>query len=421
VIILDRTSSAAEGQLAGAGEQVNAAQGDRPHILDKETRKGIFRDTLRATVSFEFAMRLQQGIFNNFAVEVLRIQPAELGIVRGINEIPGLLTAPLAVLAGYFRENTWAGICILIGALGLVFYASTSTYSMLILATITFSIGFHLFYPVQSSIIMKSQLPEERATKMGQMNSGAAAAALVSYFIVIMVTRYVSKVNYSLLHGAAAAIALVGGLLVMMRKGTSTAIARRKMEFNKRYMSYYTLTMLSGARRHITMTFAGFLLVQTYKTPVSTMVLLAAISSLIAIFTRPAIGRLIDSWGEQRSLMVNYLIVIPIFLSYAFIKWPLFLFAAYIVDNATGGFDVAIQTHMGKIAPHDALSNAYAMGSTMTHITGVSVPILGGFLWDVAGAPTVFLMGTCFAGVALWFSQQLDRIERNIKTTAVAS
>jgi MFS family permease len=142
---------------------------------------------------------------------------------------------------------------------------------------------------------------------------------------------------------------------------------------------------------------------------------------LIAIFTRPAIGRLIDRWGEQRSLMVNYLIVIPIFLCYAFIKWPLFLFLAHIVDNATNGFDVAIQTHMGKIAPPDALANAYAMGSTMTHITGVSVPMLGGFLWDVAGAPTVFLMGTCFAGLSLWYSQQLDRVERTIKATATTS
>jgi MFS family permease len=244
---------------------------------------------------------------------------------------------------------------------------------------------------------------------------------VIAYLIVIVLTRYVARVNYSMLHAGAAVSAVLGALMVMMRKGTATAAARRKMDFNKKYMSYYTLTTLSGARRHVTMTFAGFLLVQTYRTPVFTMVLLACLSSLVAIFTRPAIGRLIDRWGEQRSLMVNYLIVIPIFLCYAFVKWPLFLFFAYILDNATSGFDVAIQTHMGKIAPPDALSNAYAMGSTMTHITGVGVPILGGFLWDAAGAPAVFLMGTCFAGYALWFSQQLDRIERNLKTTSVAA
>ena len=391
---------------------------DATPVLDEETRKSIFKDTLRATVSFEFAMRLQGGIFNNFAVEVLDIQPGQLGLVKGLNEVPGLFTAPLAIFAGYFRENVWAGICILMGSLGLFIYAATFAFPTLILATLVLSVGFHLFYPVQSSIIMKSQLPHERATKLGLLNSGASAAALVSYFIVIMISRYVSKVNYSLMHTAAAVIALVGGVLTMTRKVTNTSIVRRKMEFNRKYISYYTMTMLSGARRHITMTFAGFLLVQAFHTPVSTMVLLSALSSLVSIFTRPAIGRLIDHWGEQRCLMVNYLLVVPIFLSYAFVKSPLLLFIAYVIDNSTGGFDVAIQTHMGKIAPHDALSNAYAMGSTIMHIGGVSVPIVGGLLWDVAGAPSVFIMGTGFALVALWYSQQLDRIERTVRAMA---
>lgn len=418
--MLNQTNDIVRGKLsenrpANIGNQSGVA------ASDDETRRGIFRDTLRGTISFEFALRLQQGIFNNFVVEVLGIDPTQLGLVKGINEMPGLLTAPLAVFAGYFRETVWAAICIFIGAVGLLLYAGTFTYPMLLLATVVFSIGFHLFYPVQSSIIIKSQLPEERATKLGLLNSGAAAAALVSYFFVMVLTRFVKKVNYSVLHAFAAVVAVAGGLIVMMRKGTNTGVTKRKMEFNPRFKSYYFMSMLSGARRHITMTFAGFLLVRTYGASVSTMVLLSAISSLVAIFTRPAIGRLIDNWGEQRSLMVNYSIIMPIFLSYAFVKWPLFLFAAYIVDNATTGFDVAIQTHLGKIAPHESLSNTYAMGSTMTHLTAVAVPVAGGFLWDYAGAPTVFVMGTCFAGIALWYSQQLDRIERRIKATAAMS
>lgn len=384
-------------------------------VLDANTRSGIFKDTLRATVSFEFALRLQQGIFNNFAVEVLNIQPAQMGLIRGLNEVPGLLTAPLAVFAGYFKENVWAGICILIGALGLLIYSMTYTFPTLILATLVFSVGFHLFYPVQSSIIMKSQLPEERATKMGMLNSGAAAAALVSYFIVIMITRYVPKVNYSLMHIAAAAIALVGGLTVMTRKVTNTGITRRKMEFSLRYKSYYIMTMLSGARRHVTMAFAGFLLVQVYRTPVSTMVILSALSSLVSIFTRRAIGRLIDRFGEQKCLMVNYLIAAPIFMAYAFVKWPVLLFVAYIADMASGGFDVAIQTHLGKIAPRESISNSFAMGSTIMHISGVAVPMIGGIVWDLFGAPYVFVMGTGFAALALWYSQQLERIERSVR------
>jgi predicted MFS family arabinose efflux permease len=390
-------------------------------VLDEASRKSIFSDVLRATVSFEFAMRIQNGIFNNFAVEALHIGPAELGLVRGINEVPGLLTAPLAILSGYFKENVWAGICILMGSIGLVCYALTTNFSMLLLATIVFSTSFHLFYPVQSSIIMKSQLPEERATKMGMINSGAAAAALVSYIVVIAVSKLSAQVNFRMMHFAAALVALIGGITVMLRKGTGTGGAKRSIEFNKNYKSYYILTLLSGARRHITMTFAGFLLVQTWHTSVTTMVVLAAISSLVSIFTRPAIGKLIDNFGEQKCLVVNYLITIPLFVCYAFLKVPLLLYAAYVLDSGTQGFDVAIQTHMGKIGKPESLSSAYAMGSTIMHISGVSVPALGGIIWEKFGAPVVFVLGIGFALAALWYSLQLDRIEKHVKGIAATA
>jgi len=151
---------------------------------------------------------------------------------------------------------------------------------------------------------------------MGQLNSAGAAASLIAYVGVIALSRFMPKTNYTLLHGASGVIALIGGILVMRRAIISSGVARRTMEFNTRYMSYYVLTFLGGARRQMATTFAAFLLVSVYHAPVGTMVLLSAISSIIAIFTRSAIGRLIDGWGEQRSLIVNYSIVVPIFLMY---------------------------------------------------------------------------------------------------------
>jgi MFS family permease len=386
--------------------------------LDEPTRKSIFNDILRATVSLEFATRLQQGIFNNFAVEVLHIQPAQLGLVQGLRELPGLLSAPMAFFSQYFAENVWAAISILLTGVGLVLYAFTGTFPMLILATLVFSTGFHLFYPVQSSIVMKSQLPEERATKLGLLNSGAAVGSLVAFFLVLVLSKYVPRVNYSFMHLMAAAAAGIGGFLVLSRKIPSSGSGAKAVEFNPRYMSYYVLTLLSGGRRHITMTFAGFLLVQTFHTPVGTMVLLSAVSSLVAIFTRPWIGKLIDRWGEQKSLILNYGIIVPIFLAYGFLKLPLLLYIAYIVDNGSIGFDVAISTHLGKIAPKESLSSAFSMGQTINHISGVSVPMVGGYVWDLVGSRTVFVAGSVLALVSLWYSSRLDSVERSLKPLA---
>lgn len=379
----------------------------------KRERESIFRYVLGATASFEFGHALQRGILNNFAVETLGIQAAQLGFVQGVREVPGLLTAPLAMASGYFRENIWAGICLLVGALGIFLHALVFNIPMLIVATLVLSIGFHLFYPVREAIVMKSALPKERATKIGLLNSGAAAASLGSFFVVLFVTRYTHKPNYALLHMIGSAFALFASFMVLARRVPGASAARTAtINFNPRYMSYYVLTFLSGARRHVTNTFASYLLVQRFGTPVGVMMLLTAISSLVAIFTRPAIGKLIDQWGEQKSLALNYSIVMILFTGYAFLKIPLLLYIMYVIDQGTVGFDVAITTHLGKIASRDVLSAAYAMGSTINHISGVSVPVLGGYLWEMAGAPTVFISGAVIAVISLLYSMGLDRRER---------
>ena len=384
-------------------------------VPDKQTRKSAFRFLMGSTVSLEFGMGLQRGVFNNFVVEILGIQPGQLGLVQGIREIPGLLTAPLAVASGYFRENVWAGICLAITALGLLFHVFALNFALLIAATLVLSVGFHLFYPVQQSIVMKNSLPEERATHMGLLNSGGAAASLAAFFVVMSLAKILQRPNYGLVHAIAAVSALVGTLMVVGRRFQGGAAGKTSMDYNPRYMSYYVLSFLGGSRRHVTMTFAGYLLVRMFGTPVSMMVLLSAISSLVSIITRPLIGKAIDRWGEQRSLVFNYAIVTVLFASYAFVKMPLLLYAIYILDQGLQGFDVAITTHLGKIAPTEALSPAYAMGGTINHISGVAVPMLGGYLWDLAGAPVVFISGAGIALASLLYSVTLDKRESAAK------
>ena len=374
--------------------------------------KDVFRNVMFATAALEFGLGLQRGIFNNFVVEVVGINPAELGFVQGVREIPGLLTAPFAMLARFFSENVYAGLCIIIAAVGLLLHTAVAGFPMLILATLVLSFGFHLFYPVQSSMVVKSCRPSERASRMGLINSVAAASSLVALAFVLLISRPLGNADYDLIHLIAGVSALAGGVMVLRRKTGATEKPTTVLDFNVKYASYYVLTFLGGARRHVNATFAGYLLVQTYMTPVSTMVLLSAISSLVAIFTRPLIGRLIDRWGEQKSLVLNYSVVIILFSSYAFVNDPLLLYFIYVLDTGLVGFDVAITTHLGKIAPREVLSAEYAMGSTINHISGIAVPMLGGLLWDHVGSRAVFLCGAAIALVSMLYSRKLDEKER---------
>jgi len=377
-----------------------------------EGNSDVFKNVVLATFALEFGLALQRGIFNNFVVEVVGINPSELGFVQGVREIPGLLTAPLAMLSRFFSENVYAGLCIITAACGLLLHTLVGSFPMLLFATLVLSFGFHLFYPVQSSMVVKSCHPTERASRMGQVNSAAAASSLIALAFVLLFSRFTGNTDYDLMHFIAGVAALIGGVVVLRRKTGATGKPTTVIDFNVKYMSYYVLTFLGGARRHVNATFAGYLLVETYMTPVSTMVLLSAISSLIAIFTRPFIGKVIDKWGEQKSLVFNYSVVIALFCCYAFVNNPLLLYLIYVVDTGLVGFDIAITTHLGKIAPKEVLSAEYAMGSTINHISGIAVPMLGGLIWDGLGFQSVFICGAVIALVSMLYSRHLGEKER---------
>lgn len=377
-----------------------------------ERRSGEFRGIALATLALEFALGVQRGVYPNFVAEVLGLGGDQLGAVESIREIPGLLTVVLGAAAVFFRQSTFTALSLLVAALGLVLYGFTRSFSMLVLATVVVSTGFHLFYPLQSAIILRVASPGERATRLGQVNSLTAAASLLAMGIVLFLTAGLGFRQYSTFFTIAAVAAAAGAALIWARRSDGGGPMRRPLLFRRQYMSYYVLTFLAGSRRHMYMTFAGFLLVKVYGAPVTVMVVLLAISNVVAILTRPLLGRLIDTWGEQRSLMLNYGMVAVLFLAYALIPVPLILYLVYVLDSAMFGFEIAITSHAGKTARPEEIPSTLAAGGTVNHIAGVLVPASGGLLWAQWGPAATFVGGAVLSVVSLWYSAGLSTVQQ---------
>ncbi len=71
-----------------------------------------------------------------------------------------------------------------------------------------------------------------------------------------------------------------------------------------------------------------------------------------------------------------------------------------------------LSQHTSVIAPKEVLSYEYAMGSTINHISGIAVPMIGGLVWDVVGAGAVFLGGAVISLMSMLYSRNLDQKER---------
>ncbi len=347
-----------------------------------------------------------RSVFSNFAGQTLGISEAQYGLLEGIREIPGLLTIVLVALVHRVSdERLYAVSGGLIGT-GIWMYASANSYADLIFATLVQSIGFHVWGVVQDSMILKTAATGDRAKQLGQINSVAAMATLLGMGVVTATGSFLSLRQYFVMAGV---VGVVGALVALLMRPAKETAPRVRFVFSWRYRSYYVLTMLSGARRHIVLTFASFALVKLYNTPVQTMALLLAATSFCAIWTRPLIGKVIDKVGEQRALSFNYGIVALIFLGYAFIKSPYIAYSLFIIDNLMTGFDIAISTHAGRIIPKSELSSSLATGTTINHIFGVTVPVAGGILWQWFGPQIPFLLGVGIVLVAMAYSWNLDQ------------
>lgn len=368
-----------------------------------------------ASFFFNGSFGLFRAVFANFAGQELGISESHYGLLEGIRELPGLLTVLIVALVASVSEERLLAVTGLFLGVGMWLYAGAQTYSDLIIATLIQSIGFHVWSVVQDSMVMKAVPPDERPKWLGQFNSVAAGATLLGMGAVFLLSEREGLRPFFM---AAGVVAIIGVVVALFNKPAPSSGRRARFVFNWRYRSYYILTMLAGARRHIVMTFATFALVKLFGVPAATMALLLAFHQAMAIFTRPLIGRLVGRMGEQRALALNYGIVALIFTAYAFVRAPWLWFGLFILDNAMVGFDVAVSTHAGRIIPREELSPSLAMGVSINHIFGVLVPVVGGFLWEAFGAQVPFLLGAALALVSLAYSWNLDKRTAHLRHAA---
>lgn len=380
----------------------------------KATRNRQFLIIAICGLLFQIAMTLQSNVQTNFYSQQLHLTGNQIGTIQSIREIPGLLSMLLAMAAAFFAEGIMSALCAVIMAIGILLYIPAHNLPTLVLPTIIMSIGFHLFTPIQSSMILRTAGSGQRASRMGQLNSINAGGAVIATVIIWVVFK---RVQFTGVFYIAAAIALIAAVVIYFARREGKTNIRKAVVFRWKYIDYYLLTLLGGSRRHINQTFAALLMVARFGCSATTIATLMVVANLLAIVTRPIVGGIIDKLGEGKAMTISYSVVIMLFLGYAFAPSLWMVYTLFIIDNLFLGFEMAITTFLDKIAPREEVQPSLQMGQTINHIAGVSVPLLGGMLWDTFGPRTLFIAGAIICGLSLLQAMRVPHIE----STAVAA
>ena len=212
--------------------------------------------------------------------------------------------------------------------------------------------------------------------------------------------------NYFLIYLLAGGTAVIIGLFcwIFIPHFEDSVVQKKSLFLRRQYSLYYLLTFLAGARRQIFVVFAGFLMVEKFGFPIENVVLLTLVNAALTFWLAPKIGALISYIGERRALTLEYIGLIIIFLSYAFVDNIAVAIVLYLLDHLFFAMAIAIKTYFQKIADPADIAATSSISFTINHIAAVILPALLGFLW-VINHSAVFLVGAAIAVGSLVVTQ----------------
>jgi predicted MFS family arabinose efflux permease len=354
---------------------------------------------------FGFSQSIVDATFNNYLNETFRITDFQRGFLELPRELPGFLVIFFSALLFFLCSRRLAVLANLLCAFGilLIGYASPG-FSVMLIWLFIFSIGQHLFIPLNQSIGMELAAEGQKGRRLGQFSAVANLSMIIGSFAIFLGFKFFN-LTFRLSYVFAFLGFLTVALLIFLMQKDEPYAARTKFQLRKEYKLFYWLNVLYGTRKQLFLTFAPWVLVTVFRQKTQVLATLLTIGGIIGIFFKPMLGRAIDRLGERFILTAEAVMLIFICLCYGFSKnvFPesvaLYVTAAcFILDQLMMSVSMARATYLQKIAvrPED-VTQTLTMAVTIDHIFSISVALAGGFIWIKWGYQYVFLMGAVIA------------------------
>ena len=350
-----------------------------------------------------------EKLHTNFAVERANFDGLDIGSLHSIREIPGFLAFTAVFLVAVFREQRLAVFFLALIGLGTALTGFFPTYIGIAITMSIMSVGFH-YYETYAQSLQLQWFPKDRApVLLGWVVTVYSLATIVAIGGSWLLFQFFSF-DYWLVFlvggGVCVAAAVVGwGFSNLPDTG---AKQRTGIVLRGRYWLYYALTFFAGARRQIFVVFAPFLLVDRFGLNIKDMLLLILLNEVLNMVLAPLVGRFIKRFGEGRTLIIEYIGLVPIFIFYGIVTTPWVALLLFILDHLFFKLAFAMKTYLQKIADPEDMASTAAVAFTINHIAAVVVPLIFGVIWLISPA-WVFFAGAGLAAGSLILSWLIPR------------
>lgn len=361
---------------------------------------------------------------NNRLYEDLDFTVMQRSMLETPRELPGLFSVVLIGIMNSLGDIRIAAVANLVGGIGLLFFGMVpNQFSLVLVTLVIYSTGQHLYMPLTNTIAMTFATGGNYGQRLGQVQSLGSLSIIVSAAVLYLLYR-LFDVSYQMVFTLAGFAMIGAGILffVLDKGGTrGKTISRTKFIIRKEFKLYYTLAIVNGARKQITITFVPWLLIDTFEQPVTTITALFFVVCLLNIFFKPWFGRLIDLRGERYALKLEAMVMFVACLGFAFSK-TLFppaialglVYFCYVIDKLMESASMARATYVKKMSrePSD-VGRTLATGQSMDHIVSMLIPLFAGYVWYANGASGyiyVFLGALLISWVNFYIAGKLPKV-----------
>lgn len=353
------------------------------------------------------SFKVWSSLLNNFAIEQANFTGVEIGILQSLREIPGFLSFAVVFLLWLVREQDLMLLSAIIMGVGTLITGFFPTITGLYFTTVIMSIGFHYYEAVNQSLSLQWFDKNTAALDMGRMIAVGSFFSTVTFagvYIALSWFELSMAAVYVMGGGATVLIAVVAWIKFPLFP--QKVEQRNHLFLRRRYWLYYALTFMAGARRQIFIVFAAFLMVEKFGFDASALAIVFLINGLLSMYFAPLIGRFIIRWGERKALTFEYIGLILVFVTYAFVENPWIAIGLYIVDHLLFAMAIAIKTYFQKIADPADIAPTAGIAFTISHIAAVVLPAVYGVLWMYSPV-AVFLTGALFSLGSLFLARMI--------------
>lgn len=348
-------------------------------------------------ISMVFSFSAWMSLLNNYVIEVASFDGSQIGILQSLREIPGFLAFTVVLVLIFVCQQRLAYLSMMTLGIGVILTGYFPNALGLYITTVIMSIGFHYLETLNQSLSLQWLEKSKSPIILGKITAAKSFTSLIVFVLIFFMMKFYN-IEYKYVYVFFGGVTFITGVLawIMFDHFKEDVPQERKIVLKKEYWLFYVLTFFAGARRQIFIVFAGFLLVQKFGVDVHNMVALLFVNSILNIYFAPKIGHFITKFGERTTLKFEYIGLILVFVSYAFVENLYVAYFLFIIDHLLFSMAIALKTYFQKIADPKDISSASAISFTINHIAAVFLPALLGIVWLYSHS-LVFIIGASIA------------------------